>query len=615
MKSHVEIEQLLKRLGNEWPADNLFVDNVMRRIEAQPLRPASRTIKWPLMKSVLATAASLAVVSVLWWKFHDNRMLYAQAIDGIRRARTVQMITSVQPAADKPTQPALQSWYERGVGFRAESASEVRLGNQKNFWTYSKDTKLAIRSDSHGIDDIVDRMLNNEDLQVLKEVGEFERYSAGDQKVDGQPFQAYLVRKLKGSTDPDWKAGTRRIVILLDAQSRIARSFAESRSEGRWVVQRTIDWKYDVQIDSALFEPHFGADVKIVDLDALFDAFVDLQKAVYREERSGLWYAIHRAERFDGGILVVSSVRGTAETLKKYPLAPRRQVGMGLFVADGPAVNYEASPQGNGYFRIDLAKASHEGIDVRWWLLVPRGTPSTRFDIAPGKVKLPVGITPHGEFAKANFADERGVIHHLTWDVEIDLPRANPLPTLDVIARQVYADQVVLEVVPFTQLDMGSKDHVEQFSVPGKTTPAEFSTAVAAHIRSWMQRDLDFQLEGQFTMPKDHVPTNEAADFPAMGFMYNRLVDDGTLARVAKHESLKRLYLQGTKITDAGLRQLAGLKELHSLSVADTTIGDAGLKDLEGLSALRDLDIQNTQVTADGVTHLKAAIPALKVKY
>ena len=617
MKSQIEVEQVLELLGNAWPADSSLADDVLRRIESQAVRLESRRTRWPLMKSLLATAASLAVLTVLWWTFRGGSTLYAQAVDGIRRAGTVHSITTIQPAAaDKPAEQVLQSWYERDLGFRAEFGNEVRLGNPKNFWTYLKDAKLAIRSDSHGIDDIVDRMLNNEDLQVLKDAGNFERYPSGDQKVDGRPFQAYLVTQLKWSTDPDWKAGKRRMVILLDDQSRIARLLAETRSEDRWLVQRTTEWKYDVQVDPALFEPRFGDDVKIVDMGAVFGEFVDLRKAVYREERAGLWYAIHRAERFDSGILVVSSVRGTAETLKNYPLTPRRQVGIGLYVTDGPVANYEASPQGDGYFRINLAKASHEGIDVRWWLLVPRGTPSTRFDVAPGKVKLPVGITPRGEFAKANFADERGVIHHLMWDVVLDLPLVNPLPTLDRIAKHVYADERTLEVVPFTRLDLGPKDNFEQFGTPGKTTAEEFSEAVSAHIRTWMQRDLDFQLEGQFTIPKDprsYVSKNDAADNPAMGLMYNPLVDDATLTRVAEHASLKRLYLNGTKITDAGLRHLTGLKELHSLSLANTTIGDSGLKELEGLSALRKLDVQHTQVTADGVARLKAAIPALQV--
>ena len=309
----------------------------------------------------------------------------------------------------------------------------------------------------------------------------------GDQKIDGRQCRAYLLAKLERASDPDWKAGKKRMVILLDDQSRIARAVIEVRSEARWFAWLTSDWTYDLSIDPTLFAPHFGADVRIVDADRVFDEFVDLQKALHREERSGLWYAIHRAERFQGGILVVSSVRGTEETLKKYPLTPPRRIRPGLFFSDGPAVNYQASPLGTGYFRIDLASANHKGIDVRWWVLVPRGTPPTHFDVAPGKIKIPVGITPHGEFAKANFADERGVIHHLTWDVTLDLPQPKSLPTLDSIARQVYADQVALEAVPFRWLDLGPKDNVEQLAEPEKTSAAEFSKATAAHIRWWMR--------------------------------------------------------------------------------------------------------------------------------
>ena len=177
----------------------------------------------------------------------------------------------------------------------------------------------------------------------------------------------------------------------------------------------------------------------------------------------------------------------------------------------------------------------------------------------------------------------------------------------------VYADQIALEAVPYRLLDMGTKDHVRQFSEPEKTTAAEFSKAVVADVRRWMESDIDFQLEGQFTAESQKQAAKWGAE-QAIGLMYNPLVDDATLARVAKHESLKRLYLQGTKVTNAGLRHLAGLNELHSLSLANTSVSDAGLKELEGLSALRQLDVQNTQVTAAGVTRLKAAIPELKVE-
>ena len=83
--------------------------------------------------SLLATAASLAVLATLWWTLRGDNTLYAQALDAIQRARTFHMITTVQPDADKPAERVAESWYERGVGFREEIGSQVRLGNQKNF--------------------------------------------------------------------------------------------------------------------------------------------------------------------------------------------------------------------------------------------------------------------------------------------------------------------------------------------------------------------------------------------------------------------------------------------------------------------------------------------------
>jgi hypothetical protein len=312
MKSQTDIELILERLGNDWRADSL-ADGIVRRIESNRIQPESKRRRRPGLRPLLAIAASLAAAATLWWMLRGDNSLYAQALDSIRRAHTLQMIATVHPDPGKPPQRAMGSWYERGVGFREEVGTEVHLGNQENFWTYVKDSKLAIRSNSHGVDDIVARMLDNEALQVLKDA-HIERYPAGDQMVDGEPCQAYLPTKLERLGDHDLKIGKKRMVILLGDRSRITQVRIEARSGDRWVVQFISNWKYDVPVDRALFEPHFGGDVKIVDADAVFDELVNPKNAVHREERAGLLYAIHRAERFaNGGILLVSSVRGTEE--------------------------------------------------------------------------------------------------------------------------------------------------------------------------------------------------------------------------------------------------------------------------------------------------------------
>ena len=195
----------------------------------------------------------------------------------------------------------------------------------------------------------------------------------------------------------------------------------------------------------------------------------------------------------------------------------------------------------------------------------------------------------------------------------LDFPQSDALPTLDAIARQVYADLAVLEVIPFKWLDMGVKDNARQLIEPGKTTAAEYSEAVATHIRLWYERDVEFQLEGQFS-PRFAQHHEESEDWPAIGLSYEPTVDDATLARAAKHRSLRRLYLEGTAVTDEGLKQLAELKELRKLNLVHTSITDAGLRQLEGLSALRVLDVQDTKVTAEGIARLQTTIPDLHVK-
>jgi hypothetical protein len=288
-------------------------------------------------------------------------------------------------------------------------------------------------------------------------------------------------------------------------------------------------------------------------------------------------------------------------------------VGPSSVFEEGPAANYEASPQGDRYFRIDLARADYEGINVCWWVLVPRHAPLSRFNIAPGMVKLPMAITPHGDFAKDNFS-KNGVIQHLYWDLVLSLPEKAVRPSTERIAAETYADHVALEAISSRRLDMGAKDNIEQFSRPERTTGMEFANAVIANIRRWRQEDVEFQLEGQFAGEKPGA--NETIDSDrAIGLSYEPTVDDATLERVAKHVSLKRLYLDGTKITDAGLKQLADLKQLRELSLAHTAITDAGLKELEGLASLHDVNLKDTKVSSDGIVGLKSAIPGLKVEH
>ena len=409
------------------------------------------------------------------------------------------------------------------------------------------------------------------------------RYPKADRSIQGRTCRAYLLTKLDRYADSSLKAGQRRILLFVDEESRLVRAAHESRDGDEWRTESLSDWTYDEPINEALFQPNFGDDVKIVDADEAFDAFADPATAVHCEERDGLIYAIHHVERFEnGGVLVVSSVRGTAETLKEFPLKKS------LFRVDGPATNYNASPQGSGFFRLDLASASHQGIDVRWWVLIPRGTPPNHFEVSPGRIKLNVGVTPSGEYAKARHRDEKGIINHMRWDVELDLPRPGQAANAQRDCRSSPHRSRRSDFSSDQTAHIG--DHrVHKSSDVDDINSAEYAKAIANKIRSWQTNDIEFQLEGLPDPKTQKRSIPGGAGRKAMGLRYEPLVNDATLQRVAKHRLLTVLYLRGTRITDDGLIHLSGLTKLEKLDLAETGITDAGLVHLRGLSTLKKL--------------------------
>lgn len=373
-------------------------------------------------------------------------------------------------------------------------------------------------------------------------------------------------------------------------------------------------------VDPKMFEPNFGEDVQVIDTDEAFEQLTAVEDSFYSEHREGLVYTIHQAKRFEnGGIFLRTSVRGTEATLIKYPLT-RRRVQPGLYITDGPATNWDASPQGNGYFRLRLARANQEGVDVEWWVMVPRGRKPDWFEDSEGRVQLELGITPHGEYGKANHADERGVIHHISWKLALDIPQPENMPSLAQICRQVYSELLMLSPTAFPHLHMGIKEvngvPTQQFGTSDNVSPSQFATATQEHWLWWERGDIEFQLSrgGILGDPMYQREDNELVMMPAVILDYYSAVDNATLSKVAERQDLVMVSVRGTKITDEGLVHLNGLKELSQLNVADTSVTDNGLRHLETMISLRKLNLEDTRVTQAGVAQLRLALPEVEVE-
>ncbi len=73
----------------------------------------------------------------------------------------------------------------------------------------------------------------------------------------------------------------------------------------------------------------------------------------------------------------------------------------------------------------------------------------------------------------------------------------------------------------------------------------------------------------------------------------------------ARFSALRRLWLWGSRLEDAGLASVADLTALVSLDLCETRVTSAGLSYLRRLRSLRDLDLSNTRVDDEGLAHLR----------
>jgi len=76
---------------------------------------------------------------------------------------------------------------------------------------------------------------------------------------------------------------------------------------------------------------------------------------------------------------------------------------------------------------------------------------------------------------------------------------------------------------------------------------------------------------------------------------------------------LDTLYLNNTRVTDAGLEHLKELVDLRVLELDNTQVTDAGMKCLQPLCRLEIVSLRGTQVTDFGEAELTRAFPNKRI--
>jgi hypothetical protein len=249
----------------------ISVDPAICEDGSTPPRPAVSKGRRIIVKSLLATAALLAACAALWWAIDGNRnSLYAQVIDAAHKARTIHIIHYELFGNEAKPVKTTETWYEKGVGFRREVCNLTREGNRcaticlgrgDDVWTLDKETKNTIVHSHRGIAIETDQIFADFDSSIQGFKGNVQRYPEGDQTFGDQSCKAYLPKTWSG-TD------ILRELFFLDEQSRIVRAERQEQDDDRWKTTFLSTIAYDESFDSALFQPNFGKEFKIVDANA-----------------------------------------------------------------------------------------------------------------------------------------------------------------------------------------------------------------------------------------------------------------------------------------------------------------------------------------------------------
>ena len=314
------------------------------------------------------------------------------------------------------------------------------MGNNEGEWTFSKGLNTAFRYKSHGEHTINGRVFQYID-QIAQELqDQYERYPAGDKAIDGIPCKAYRMNKYDRYGEKlkaEFASGKTQWLKYIDQQSRLVRSENQIKENDQWKTRGFESVAYDEPLDQAIFQPNFGKDVRIIDTDKNFEEFVNLKKAIYTEKREGLIFAVHHIERFEnGGLMYVSSVRGTEETLREYWVPIHN--GSEHWRPLGPAVEGPSHSDIDGLHK-KLAGVNYQGIDIGWWAVIPHNKEVNSIDATPGKISLHVSVKPKGEFRGSLTGDQIDSLE-AGWNIVIDCPPPATALTVEDIAKTVCAD-------------------------------------------------------------------------------------------------------------------------------------------------------------------------------
>jgi hypothetical protein len=415
----------------------------------------------------LATAAAIIIGAsgLLVFFFGNGETLHAQIIKAIGNARTIHAVS--KNLDNGQWEKNTEVWYDRNKGVVETSWDKgketyVRIDNGQYMWKYHAGSNFAKRSRTVDPMGLARKLLNVDSFKK-----QAIRCPDKDKFVNGIRCSAYLSWNAENS----W-----RILTWLDESKRV-RAWEKMRllDNNQWETYRIGEVEYNVELNSEVFEPDFGEDVEIVEVDIKLDEHFDLEDALFIEEELGLIFAVHELARCDEGLIfAVSSIR-PADAWRDTARAESGRLGVwhyGSYQFGSSWKRLDNYGRGLSYQPISLAEAYQADLQVKWTLFLPKG-------FEPGvaeKCELEVYMYNHG--ALANKRSELGLPTRERFKPIAVLPLPKESIALAEVTDEVYSTinelepfvastRLTLKSVPFTDEEM--EEYIKEHPDSGET--------------------------------------------------------------------------------------------------------------------------------------------------
>lgn len=427
MSNH-EIESQLEQLGRDWPG-NSVADQVTGRLRDTPRPTRSSRRPKSLLTAIGALAALLALVVVGFWP-SQRQTLQAALQESLQQARSWHVTKQVFDG-EAVTQGEI--WFDREHGIRTEEMGQVTVddGTKSYTWSTRGDSTVLLRPSMDGIAMVAEMC----DMSRIPVDWKKRRAPELDQEIAEEHCRAYvLVRE----PAPTAERSNERFVALADSVERLRRIVEQRQIAGQWkrLSQVTID--YGMPIAASMFD--YPKDAEIIDVQAGLEERFPLAKAVAARERDGLLFAVHEVVPIDEGCwYVVSSVRGTADYLKKYPPTKRR-LNLNYTAQD---VAWQPGTHGavGDAWQLFMFKMEWRGVEYLWRLVVRKDHALPNNGAGPGKVRVPL----FASHIHPKCRDARGV--QLATRLALDVPIRRQTSTLEEVIAKARIDMKLVSRV------------------------------------------------------------------------------------------------------------------------------------------------------------------------